>query len=49
LYSEIEEAKKIWQKEWKDCTKAAITKQSFPNVKDGLKLQLDITQSSPYW
>ena len=50
LYSEIEEeAKEKWQKEWKDCTKAAITKQFFPNVKDKLKLQLDITQSSPHW
>jgi hypothetical protein len=29
-------------KEWKDCTKAAITKQFFPNVKERLKLQIDI-------
>ena len=29
LYSEIEgEVKENWQKEWKDCTKAAITKSS---------------------
>jgi len=43
LYSEIEEeAKEKWQKEWKDCTKAAITKQFFQNVKDRLKLQIDI-------
>ena len=42
LYSEIEEEKEKWQKEWKDCTKAAITKQFFPNVKDRLKLQIDI-------
>jgi len=41
LYCEIE-AKQKWQKEWKDCTKAAITKQFFPNVKDRLKLQIDI-------
>jgi hypothetical protein len=38
LYSEIEEAKGKWQKEWEDCTKVAITKQFFPNVKDRLKL-----------
>jgi len=47
LYSEIEEeeeeeAKEKWQKEWKDCTKAAISKQYFPNVKDRIKLQIDI-------
>ena len=45
LYSETEEeeeAKDKWQKEWKDCTKAAITKEFFPNVKDRLKLQIDI-------
>ena len=42
LYSEIEEeATEKWQKEWKDCTKAALTKQFFPNVKDRLKLQID--------
>jgi len=42
LYSEIEEAKGKWQKEWEDCMKAAITKQFFPNVKDRLKLGTDI-------
>jgi len=43
LHSVIEEeAKEKWQKEWKDCTKAAITKQFFPNVKDRLKLHIDI-------
>jgi ribonuclease HI len=35
LYSEIEEeAIQKWQKEWEYCTKAAITKQFFPNVRD---------------
>jgi len=29
-------------KDWEDCTKAAITKQFFPNVKERLKLQIDI-------
>jgi len=43
LYCEMEEeAKEKRQKEWKDCTKGAITKQFFPNVKDRLKLQIDI-------
>ena len=43
LHSEVEEeAKEKWQKEWKDCTKAAITKPFFPNVKDRLKLQIDM-------
>jgi ribonuclease HI len=33
LYKEMEEeATQKWQKEWEDCTKAAITKQFFPNV-----------------
>ena len=42
LYSKIEEeAKEKWQ-EWEDCTKAAITKQFFPNLKDKLKLRMDI-------
>ena len=36
LYSEIDEAKGKWQKEWEGCTKGAITKQFFPNVKTGL-------------
>jgi hypothetical protein len=36
-YSEIEEeAKQKWQKEWENFTKAAITKQFFPNYKTGL-------------
>jgi len=39
LYREIEEEAKVeWQKEWEDCTKAAITKPYFPNVTDRLKL-----------
>jgi len=31
-------------KEWEDCTKAATTKQFFPNVKARLKLRTDINQ-----
>jgi hypothetical protein len=39
LYSEIEEeATQKWQKEWENCTKAAISKQFFPNVRDRIKL-----------
>jgi hypothetical protein len=39
LYSEIEEeATQKWQKEWENCTKAATTKQFFPNVGDGIRL-----------
>jgi hypothetical protein len=37
LYSEIEvEAIQKWQKEWEIVTKAAITKQLFPNVQTWL-------------
>ena len=44
LFSDIEEeAKQKLQKEWKDCTKAAITKLFFPHVQDRLKLKINIT------
>jgi ribonuclease HI len=42
LYNEIEEATKKWQEEWEDCTKAAITKQIFPNVRDRVKLDINV-------
>ena len=44
LYREIEEetTQKL-QKEWEDCSKAAITKQFFPSVHDRLKLKINIT------
>jgi len=43
LYREIEEeAIGKWQKEFEKCTKAAITKQFFPNVTDRLKLRKDL-------
>jgi len=43
LYREIEEeAIGKWQKEWEDCTKAAIRKQFFPNVTERLKLRIDL-------
>jgi hypothetical protein len=43
LYSEIEEeASQKWQKEWENCTKAAITKQYFPHIQDRLKLKINI-------
>jgi hypothetical protein len=38
-----EETKKKWQKEWEECTKAVVTKEFFPKVKDRQKLKLDIT------
>jgi len=43
FYSEIEgEATQKWQKEWENCTKAAITKQSFPNVRDRVQLSINL-------
>jgi hypothetical protein len=37
LYCELEEeAKQQWQKEWKKCTNAAITKDYFPSVQERL-------------
>jgi hypothetical protein len=42
LYSEIEEVIQKWQKEWENCTKAAITKQFFPNVRDRVKLNINV-------
>jgi ribonuclease HI len=43
LYSEIEdEANQKLQKEWENCTKAAITKQYFPQLQDRLKLKMNI-------
>ena len=46
LYSEIEEeATQKWQKEWEICTKSAITKQFFPNVRDRVKLNISVNQN----
>jgi ribonuclease HI len=42
LYSEIEEATQKWQKEWENCTKAYITKQFLPNVRDRVKLNISV-------
>jgi hypothetical protein len=42
LYSEIEEARQKWQKEWVNCTKAAITKPYFRHIQDRLKLKINI-------
>ena len=43
LYSEIEEeATQKWEKEWENCMKAAITKQFFPNVRDRIKLNINV-------
>jgi len=44
LISKIEEEiKQKWQKEWKECPKAGITKEFFPNVHDRQKLKISIT------
>ena len=43
LYSEIEEkATQKWQKEWENYTNVAITKQSFQNVRDRVKLNISV-------
>jgi hypothetical protein len=43
LYSEIEEeATQKWQEAWESCTKAATTKQFFPNVRDRVKLNINV-------
>jgi ribonuclease HI len=34
-----------WQKEWENCTKAAITKQYFPTVQGRLKNKMRVTQN----
>ena len=31
-----------WQTEWDNCTKAAITKESFPNVRDRLEMNISL-------
>jgi len=44
LYSEIEEeTTQKWQKEWENCTKAAITKQFSPKVRYMFKLNINVT------
>jgi len=43
LYSELEEeATQIWQEEWEKFTKAAATKQFFPNVRDRINLSINV-------
>jgi len=43
LYSELKEVViQKWQKDWDKCTKAAITKEFFPNVRDRLKMKISI-------
>jgi hypothetical protein len=34
-----------WQKEWENCTKAAITKQYFPTVQERLNTKMRVTQN----
>jgi hypothetical protein len=44
LYSELKEAViQKWQTDWDKCTKAAITKEFFPNIRDSLKINISIT------
>jgi hypothetical protein len=46
LYYELEEeSRQRWQKEWENCTKAAITKQYFPTVQDRLNMKIRVTQN----
>jgi len=43
LYSELNEVvTQKWQTDWDNCTKAAITKEFFPNVRDRLKMNISI-------
>ena len=43
LYSEIyEEAMQKWQQEWERSTKAAVTKQFLPNIRNWNKLNINI-------
>jgi hypothetical protein len=43
LYSELEEVViHKWQMDWETCTKAAITKEFFPNVRGRLKIKTSI-------
>ena len=43
LYSELEEeATQKWQKEWEKCTKAPVTKQIFPNVRERINLSINV-------
>ena len=50
FYSEIKEMViQKWQKDWDKCTKAAITKEFFPNVRDRLKMKISITQILRPW
>jgi ribonuclease HI len=43
LYSKLNEViTQKWQTDWDNCTKAAITKEFFPNVRDRLKMNISI-------
>jgi hypothetical protein len=46
LYYDIQlESTQRWQKEWENCTKAAITKQYFPTVQERLKTKIRVTHN----
>jgi len=34
-----------WQREWDTTTKGSTTKEYFPNVEEGLKMKLNLTQN----
>jgi hypothetical protein len=40
-----EETKQQWQKNLEETTKAALTKQFFPNITDRLKLKINVTSN----
>ena len=46
LHQEIQqESIQRWQKEWENCTKAAITKEYFPTIQEKLKTKMRDTQN----
>jgi primosomal protein N' len=43
MYSELKEAvTQKWQSDWNNCTKAAITKEFFPNASDRLQINVSL-------
>jgi ribonuclease HI len=44
-YELEEESRQGWQKEWENCTKAAITKQYFPTLQERLNMKIRVTQN----
>jgi hypothetical protein len=44
-YEQEEESRQLWQKEWENCTKVAITKQYLPTVQERLNMKIRVTQN----